>query len=636
MSAVNLVADYTALRAYAGSDDAVLVEDVKLSGIFVYDAADTTTADNGGTVIVITSGARSSHRFKRRFNGNIRPEWFGADPSGASDASSALSAAAAVGPLTIGATSTFRVSANLSLSADITVETGGSFSIDSTKVLTIAGDLTILGQAQVFAGSGSVALGTANQQVVSTWFGGSSSDWSPGIQKALEAGARIVDTPAENGTFNSQITVPANIRASVRINGNSNTVANSLVLFKYERPQASNQGSVLTIDLMQGLLVENSLSQTSVVAQCLGSAISSGVSIAFSGTTATVTTPVAHNFPVGTTGQFIKVDYANQAPANGYFQVASVLSSTQFTYTMASAPGVGSATGNINLSGFETAVYDDNHFTLRNGEVRGFYRVAMTQYCGYKTSDIVARFNGIVHEFGRGSSFVTVEDYLGVNNVAFIYYNDPVPNALSTGLELNNCASVLASGGVGVTADIFVKGVQVVSGQGNSVDLCSVGGYCVYLNQCQNSNLSFDWCASDLGASASHRGICLEDCFANNINVGSFQNHLVCYEERTNAASSLRGGLNNTWTANKLKFGTCQGQTDCVCLWFDIVGSTVEGGFAVLTASPRSSTNYEFYATGANCAYIHVFQGMQKGFSYSQPSLGSNSSVDSPIMSGSY
>ncbi|WP_447884136.1 phage tailspike protein [Serratia fonticola] len=54
-------------------------------GYFVYDATDTTSADNGGSVIVTTGGAR----WKRRVN-QLLPIHFGAVPDGVTDATEAL------------------------------------------------------------------------------------------------------------------------------------------------------------------------------------------------------------------------------------------------------------------------------------------------------------------------------------------------------------------------------------------------------------------------------------------------------------------------------------------------------------------------------------------------------------------
>lgn len=58
-------------------------------GDFVVDTADTTSADNGGTVIICTGGVR----VKRITNGLNKPEWFGAKADGATDDTIAFSKA---------------------------------------------------------------------------------------------------------------------------------------------------------------------------------------------------------------------------------------------------------------------------------------------------------------------------------------------------------------------------------------------------------------------------------------------------------------------------------------------------------------------------------------------------------------
>lgn len=66
----------------------------KGGGTFVYNAADTTTADNSCTIFVDAS----SHRWYRQFTGPISVQWCGALGDGSTDDKTALRAALAVGP----------------------------------------------------------------------------------------------------------------------------------------------------------------------------------------------------------------------------------------------------------------------------------------------------------------------------------------------------------------------------------------------------------------------------------------------------------------------------------------------------------------------------------------------------------
>jgi hypothetical protein len=73
------LADYAAVRAYAGTARSIyvtgyqaLAEPGKNAGWFTRDDSDTTTADNGGTVLVGVGGAR----WKRAFNGAVDIMWF--------------------------------------------------------------------------------------------------------------------------------------------------------------------------------------------------------------------------------------------------------------------------------------------------------------------------------------------------------------------------------------------------------------------------------------------------------------------------------------------------------------------------------------------------------------------------------
>lgn len=64
--------DYAALRAYTGRAKGVRLTTPGIAGTFERDAGDTTSADNGGTIIVDASG----RRWKRQFDGTAYFSWF--------------------------------------------------------------------------------------------------------------------------------------------------------------------------------------------------------------------------------------------------------------------------------------------------------------------------------------------------------------------------------------------------------------------------------------------------------------------------------------------------------------------------------------------------------------------------------
>lgn len=88
--------DYAALRAYAGPRKSVYVTGYLvtsapsgISGVFIRDDADTTTADNGGTVIVTALGKR----YKRALSSEVLVQWFGAKGDGVTNDTAAIQAA---------------------------------------------------------------------------------------------------------------------------------------------------------------------------------------------------------------------------------------------------------------------------------------------------------------------------------------------------------------------------------------------------------------------------------------------------------------------------------------------------------------------------------------------------------------
>lgn len=92
LNLVNIVPQlttYASLRAYTGSAASVVLSDPVVGGTFLYNAADTTSVDNGGTIIVDNLG----RRWYRQFDGDVYATWFGADPTGTVDSGSAIAAA---------------------------------------------------------------------------------------------------------------------------------------------------------------------------------------------------------------------------------------------------------------------------------------------------------------------------------------------------------------------------------------------------------------------------------------------------------------------------------------------------------------------------------------------------------------
>ena len=74
------IADYTALRNYTGRATQARITSDGIAGFFKYDSTNTTSTDNGGTIIVA-----GTKRWKRIFDSAVNVKWFGAVGDGVTD-----------------------------------------------------------------------------------------------------------------------------------------------------------------------------------------------------------------------------------------------------------------------------------------------------------------------------------------------------------------------------------------------------------------------------------------------------------------------------------------------------------------------------------------------------------------------
>lgn len=85
LDTVKSITSYAALRAYNGTATQVRVTNPGIEGFFYYDAADTASVDNGGTIIVA-----GTKRWKRHYSEAVNVDWFEADPTGIANSWTAI------------------------------------------------------------------------------------------------------------------------------------------------------------------------------------------------------------------------------------------------------------------------------------------------------------------------------------------------------------------------------------------------------------------------------------------------------------------------------------------------------------------------------------------------------------------
>lgn len=93
VDAAKPMASYAALRAYTGRATGVRITQQGIAGFFSRSLTDTTSADDGGTMIIDGSG----RRWLRLYSGEVSVKWFGATGDGATTDTAAFVAAALTG-----------------------------------------------------------------------------------------------------------------------------------------------------------------------------------------------------------------------------------------------------------------------------------------------------------------------------------------------------------------------------------------------------------------------------------------------------------------------------------------------------------------------------------------------------------
>jgi hypothetical protein len=132
---------YTALRAYTGRASGANITSGGVAGRFQRDAGDTTSADNGGTIIVDGSG----RRWKRLFAGDVNVMWFGATGNGTTDDTTAIQRAINFIKSVTGGTLYFP-NGTYSVGSVYTLPSGGSYldqymiDVSNTVNLTLRGE----------------------------------------------------------------------------------------------------------------------------------------------------------------------------------------------------------------------------------------------------------------------------------------------------------------------------------------------------------------------------------------------------------------------------------------------------------------------------------------------------------------
>lgn len=138
------LANYTALRNYTGRASVVRITQSGIAGFFTRDDADTTSGDNGATIIVDAAG----RRWRREFTGYCDVKWFGAkgDYNGSSGTDDTAAIQAAINWVQSNTNTVASGSYSPSAGTGVLFFPQGSYKVTAPLIFTVK--LCILGEGQ--------------------------------------------------------------------------------------------------------------------------------------------------------------------------------------------------------------------------------------------------------------------------------------------------------------------------------------------------------------------------------------------------------------------------------------------------------------------------------------------------------
>jgi hypothetical protein len=255
------VVSYTALRAYTGVATTLHVTGYlvssapsRIAGVFTRDDSDTTSADNGGTIIVASNGKR----WKRVINSDYYFEWFGVTGDGVADDTAAMAAAISAAPA--GATVcgnpalTFKFT-NLSASKRLKLDfKGANLIVDPTPVGVTTGNPAILFTGSLGSSYGINAVTSYTNQITLT-SAGDAANFAEG-DYVLVQDQKVVNKWDSSGTAytgryepNRVVSVSgANIKLEWPVEWLYDTTPVVQKMTMLNGPQVVNIGSITEVD----------------------------------------------------------------------------------------------------------------------------------------------------------------------------------------------------------------------------------------------------------------------------------------------------------------------------------------------------------------------------------------------------
>ena len=229
----------------------------------------------------------------------------------------------------------------------------------------------------------------------------------------------------------------------------------------------------------------------------------------------------------------------------------------------------------------------------------------------------VAQNNNWVYYIDRGSAFIYFERCINVGNNSFIYADDPMADALSNAIYVNECSSINGS-----DIDLRVSGFQALFVNNSSFTQGVGGTAAVYMAAVRDFYFRSTSVSSNLSAAPNRYGFWIDG----EVHTGAISNSTIANNLAGVEITGIPGRMSHKLTIQGNRF---RGNTANDVFMSNAQAVKITDNSTTSTPS-RTGTNFEVYGTGTDYCVAKMNTFRQSSYAIG---LGAHSVVGDNLFS---